>query len=61
MKKSNKGGRGKQEELRNRAIVILNEVEPETFSLGKLAELFGRGKTTIQQIVDREKANKTRT
>lgn len=49
--KKHKGGKGNQAELRNRAVVVLRQMDPEHFSVYKLSKLFERDWTTIDSVL----------
>lgn len=53
MKKS-KGGQGKREIIRNKALVILKQADPIIFNLYTLGKLFNRDPKTISGILERE-------
>lgn len=48
-----KGGRGKVEWLRNKAIVTLYETDPKLYNTNTLGKLFGRDRKTIKGILVR--------
>ena len=48
-----KGGRGKVESLRNKAIVTLFETDQDLYNTNTLGKLFGRDRKTIKGILER--------
>jgi hypothetical protein len=48
-----KGGRGKVEILRNKAIVTLYEVDKKLYNTNTLGKLFSRDRKTIKGIIER--------
>ena len=48
-----KGGRGKVELLRNKAITILYEADPKSYNTNTLGKLFSRDRKTIKGIIER--------
>ncbi len=48
-----KGGRGKVEILRNKAIVTLYETDQKLYNTNTLGKLFGRDRKTIMGIIER--------
>lgn len=54
MIKKSKGGKGKEETLRNEAVVILKKADPERFNSYTLGKLFGRDPKTISDILERK-------
>ena len=48
-----KGGRGKVELLRNKAIVTLFETDPKSYNTNTLGKLFSRDRKTIKGILER--------
>lgn len=48
-----KGGRGKVELLRNKAITILYEADPKSYNTNTLGKLFNRDRKTIKGIIER--------
>jgi hypothetical protein len=58
-----KGGRGKVELLRNKAIVTLFETDPKSYNTNTLGKLFSRDRKTVKGILERfapSKQNKSR-
>ncbi len=56
-----KGGRGKVEILRNKAIVTLYETDPKSYNTNTLGKLFSRDRKTIQGIIERFAPSKQNT
>lgn len=48
-----KGGRGKVEYLRNKAIVTLYESDPKLYNTNTLGKLFSRDRKTIKGVLER--------
>ena len=48
-----KGGRGKVEWLRNKAIVTLYETDQKLYNTNTLGKLFGRDRKTVKGILER--------
>ncbi|MCX6788428.1 MAG: hypothetical protein NTZ36_00915 [Candidatus Jorgensenbacteria bacterium] len=48
-----KGGRGKVELLRNKAIVTLYETDPKSYNTNTLGKLFSRDRKTVKGILER--------
>lgn len=43
---------------RNEEVLALHELDPKKYTLGFLADKYGVSKSTIQEIITREKAKK---
>jgi hypothetical protein len=54
-----KGGRGKLEVLRNRAVIDLHQLDPKTYNTNTLGKLFDRHRKTIQGVLLRHALSKT--
>jgi len=48
-----KGGRGKVELIRNKAIVTLYETDPKSYNTNTLGKLFSRDRKTVKGILER--------
>lgn len=56
-----KGGRGKVELLRNKAIVTLYETDPKSYNTNTLGKLFSRDRKTVKGILERFAPSKQNT
>jgi hypothetical protein len=56
-----KGGRGKVELLRNKAIVTLYETDPKSYNTNTLGKLFSRDRKTVKGIIERFAPSKQNT
>ena len=56
-----KGGRGKVDLLRNKAIVTLYETDPTSYNTNTLGKLFSRDRKTVKGILERFAPSKQNT
>jgi len=51
----NKGGKGKRDDARNYALVVLREGDPDFFTFEVLGRIFGLNKKTVHEIYKRDR------
>lgn len=52
MIKKSKGGKGKKEEERNKAVALLHKSQPDYFNVSVLSRIFQRNRKTIYGILE---------